>query len=369
MIGFGATVRVVVLALALVLCASCADRAPDRPSATTDAAATPSPTSTPVTTSTAPGGDTSPIHDPALITDGDAWYVFSTGYVKREQGGTIRIATSRDQGATWASAGSVWDEIPAWIDQHYADQGSTPPDNLWAPEITEHDGTFYLYYSASTFGGNDSITALATNTTLDATDPAYKWVDRGAVITSPAKGLAGDPKLQFNAIDAGVIEDESGRPHLAIGSFWNGVFLVPISWPSGKPGKGWEANAVHLAERPDVEADPIEAPYVVRHGGYFYLFTSWDFCCRGADSTYKIAVGRSSSVTGPYVDQKGRALLDGGGTVVLETDGDHVGSGGQSVAGDTLAYHYYDGAADGVPTLGLATITWTDDWPSVDRPR
>jgi arabinan endo-1,5-alpha-L-arabinosidase len=313
-----------------------------------------------------PAGNVAPVHDPALIVSKGVWYVFSTGLVHREQGGTVQIRRSLDRGRTWESVGTVWDAIPAWIDQHYA--GGTLPDNLWAPEVVEHDGTFYLYYSASTFGKNDSITALATNTTLDPDDPDYRWVDRGPVVTSPQQALGGDADLAFNAIDAGIIEDKSGRPWMAIGSFWNGIFLVPLSWPSGKPVAGWQDRTVHLAERPGVEFDPVEAPYVVRHGKYYYLFTSWDFCCRGADSTYKIAVGRSTSLQGPYVDQDGRRLLDGGGTVLLETRGDHVGAGGQSVFKDTLAYHYYDGgnvAAPYLPTLGLEKIRWVDGWPQL----
>jgi len=354
-------------ALALVISASCTGGiAQAEPTATTAAAAAPVQRATPL----APTGDITPIHDPALIKDGGVWYVFSTGYIKREQGGTIRIATSRDRGRTWKSAGSVWDEIPAWIDRHYADAGKTLPENLWAPEIVKHGGTYYLYYSASTFGGNDSITALATNTTLDATDPDYRWVDRGTVVTSPAANLSGTANLEFNAIDAGVISDRAGKPWMAIGSFWNGIFVVPLSWPSGKPVKGWRAKAVQLAERPGVQFDPIEAPYPVRHGKYYYLFTSWDFCCRGADATYKIAVGRSTQVTGPFRDKTGALLLDGGGTVLLQGQGKRAGAGGQSVSKNTLAYHYYDGAnraAPYIPTLGLKRIRWTNGWPTLSK--
>jgi arabinan endo-1,5-alpha-L-arabinosidase len=316
-----------------------------------------------------PRGEISPIHDPALTVDRGIWYVFSTGYVNREQGGTIRIAASHDHGRSWTALGSVWDTIPAWIDQHYADQGKTLPDNLWAPEVVKHGGLFYLYYSASTFGGNDSITALATNTTLDPSDPHYKWVDRGPVITStPGQKLAGG--LEFNAIDAGIIQDRRGKPYMAIGSFWDGIFLVPLSWPSGKPVRNWEAKTVHLAKRPGVQYNPIEGPYIVRHGRYYYLFTSRDFCCRGADSTYKIAVGRSTSVQGPYRDKQGRKMVDGGGTVLLQTRGDHVGAGGQSIYKNVLAYHYYDGGnatAPYIPTLGLEKLRWKHGWPTLGR--
>ncbi|MET1004394.1 MAG: arabinan endo-1,5-alpha-L-arabinosidase, partial [Propionibacteriaceae bacterium] len=340
---------------ALAACTTGAEQAP----APTVTATTASPTGTGQPTLT---GEITPIHDPALIVADGTWYVFSTGRVRRENGGTIQIWTSPD-GVAWSAAGSVWDEIPAWIDKRFA--GGVLPDNLWAPEIHEHDGTFYLYYSASRFGTDDSVTALATNTTLDPKDPDYRWKDQGPVLVSPVADLdRGDPSVTFNAIDAGIIEDSQGQPFMTIGSFWSGIFLVPLEWPSGKPVKGWKAKTVHLAQR-QVEGDPIEAAYITRHQDYFYLFVSFDLCCRGADSTYKIAVGRSRSVQGPYVDRDGTKMLEGGGTDILETDGDQVGPGGQSVFDDTLAFHFYDGVTGYVPTLGLRRIDWSAGWPSV----
>lgn len=225
-------------------------------------------------------GETAPIHDPALIIDKDGtWYVYSTGLLNRENGGTIQIWSSHDAGTTWQHAGFVWDRIPAWIDEHFAD--GQLPDNLWAPEIVENDGTYYLYYSASRFGGNKSLTALATNTTLDPADPDYEWVDRGLVVASPVMGLDPDnPNKTFNAIDAGIVEDADGTPYMAIGSFWYGIFLVPIEWPSGKPVENWESKTVNIADR-FMAGNPIEAPYITKHGEYFYLFVSFGFCCRG----------------------------------------------------------------------------------------
>lgn len=313
-------------------------------------------------------GDTAPIHDPALVVDDDGtWYTFSTGLVNREDGGTIRITASHDDGVTWEAAGTVWDEIPAWIDERFAgpDGDGTLPDNLWAPEVYSHDGTYYLYYSASRFGTNESVTALATNTTLDPDDPDYAWVDRGPVISSPAEIAGGKT---FNAIDAGIVEGADGTPYMAIGSYWYGVFLVELEWPSGTLADGALENAVHLVDR-QVAGNPVEAPYVTEHDGWYYLFVSFDACCRGLDSTYRIAVGRSRDVTGPYLDAEGRDLAAGGGTVLLEEHGAVVGPGGQSVSDGVLAFHYYDAAnteIPGFPTLGLQRLAWRDGWPVVD---
>jgi len=311
-------------------------------------------------------GETAPIHDPALVVDDDGtWYAFSTGRVGRENGGTIQIATSHDDGTTWEYAGTVWDEIPAWIDEHFAD--GALPDNLWAPEVYEHDGTYYLYYSASRFGTDDSLTALATNVTLDPTDPGYEWVDQGLVVESPVSRLPGD--VRFNAIDAGIVEDEAGNPFMAIGSFWYGIFLVPLEWPSGKPVDGWQAQTVNIADR-FIPGNPVEAPYITHRDGYYYLFVSFGACCRGADSTYQVAVGRSESVTGPYLDREGKDMYGGGGTILLEEHGAVVGPGGQSVFGDYLAFHYYDASNEEIPyfpTLGIQRLDWVDGWPVADQ--
>ncbi|MEW9870956.1 glycoside hydrolase family 43 protein [Arthrobacter sp. HS15c] len=314
-------------------------------------------------------GATSPIHDPALIiADDGTWYVYSTGLLNRENGGTIQIFSSHDEGTTWEYTGTVWDRIPAWIDQHFSD--GELPGNLWAPEITEHNGTYYLYYSASRFGGNNSLTALATNTTLDPSDPDYEWVDQGLVASSPATGLdPNNPGKTFNAIDAGIIEDADGTPYMAIGSFWYGIFLVPLEWPTGKPVEGWQSQTVNIADR-FMPGNPVEAPYITEHDGYYYLFVSFDSCCRGADSTYKVAVGRSTSVKGPYLDKDGRDMFGGGGSVVLDSHGAITGPGGQSVFGDYLAFHYYDGSNEEIPyfpTLGVQKINWMDGWPEFNQ--
>lgn len=292
-------------------------------------------------------------HDPALVAgrDGEPWYVFSTGDPS-VGGGTIQVRTSVN-GRHWTFAGTVWDAIPAWLTE--AVPGVV---NLWAPDVYWHGGTYYLYYTASTFGSNTSVIALATNTTLDPNDPAYAWVDRGPVLRSTARD-------DFNAIDPAVVEDRHGTPWLAFGSFWSGIRMVRLAWPSGLRAPG-SPDILRLADR-RASPNAIEAPYIVRYGGWYYLFTSWGQCCQGTRSDYRIVVGRSAEVTGPYVDRGGRSLLNGGGTLLLATAGDRVGPGGQSVSGGIIAYHYYDAAAGGAPRLALQRILWTGDgWPQLE---
>jgi arabinan endo-1,5-alpha-L-arabinosidase len=289
-------------------------------------------------------------HDPALTRDGKDWYVFSTGDPAVADG-TVQIRRSSD-GRHWTTAGTVFDRIPDWL------RTEVPGvSNLWAPEVVEHGGTFYLYYSASTFGSNRSVIALATNTTLNPDDPEYGWVDRGPVHRSVSTD-------DYNAIDPGIVVDGNGTPWMAFGSFWSGIRMIRLQWPTGlaAPGQG---EPLRLADR-RVPPNAVEAPYVVPHAGWYYLFVSFDFCCRGTDSTYKIAVGRSRSVTGPYVDRLGTPLLQGGGTVILSGSGRMVGPGGQSVDDGWLAHHYYDAEANGDFRLGLRRIYWgADGWPRV----
>ncbi|MDW4572072.1 arabinan endo-1,5-alpha-L-arabinosidase [Microbacterium sp. M3] len=296
-------------------------------------------------------GDTL-VHDPAFVAgeEGEPSFLYSTGD-GRIGDGNIQIRRS-DDGAEWEDAGTVWDEKPAWLVE------AVPGvDNLWAPELYEHDGTWYLYYSASTFGKNSSLIALATNTTLDPDDPDYEWVDQGVVIESAG--------TDFNAIDPGIVEDEHGEPWMAFGSFWSGIRMVPLEWPSGL--RADDTEPLLVADR-QLPPNAIEAPFILPHDGLYYLFVSKDFCCQGVDSTYSIAVGRSESVTGPYVDADGVPLLEDGGTPVLATDGARVGPGGQSVSGGLLAFHYYDADLDGQFRLGLLPLAWRDGWPHVAWP-
>ncbi|WP_344058052.1 arabinan endo-1,5-alpha-L-arabinosidase [Microbacterium pumilum] len=288
------------------------------------------------------------VHDPAYAVSGDEQYVYSTGNASTGDG-NIQIRSSTD-GTTWRYRGEVWDDKPAWL-------GESVPgvSNLWAPELIEHEGTWYLYYSASTFGSNASVIALATNTTLDPDDAEYEWVDQGQVVAS----TKGD---DYNAIDPGVVVDESGEPWMAFGSFWSGIRMVPLEWPQGTRADA--AEPLRLADR-GVPPNAVEAPYIVEHDGDYFLFVSFDSCCQALDSTYHVMVGRADDVTGPYVDRDGVPLLNGGGTPVLDTDGDvHVGPGGQSIADGTLAVHYYDRRLDGAFQLALFPLTWdAEGWP------
>ena len=114
----------------------------------------------------------------------------------------------------------------------------------------------------------------------------------------------------------------------------------------------------------------IEASSILEHEGKFYLFVSFDQCCRGVVSTYNIRVGRADRIEGPYVDRDGKGMLEGGGSLMLGTTGRFIGPGGQEAVktsrGDMLVYHCYDGDAAGVAKLQLSPLGWTaDGWPEL----
>lgn len=307
-------------------------------------------------------GDYALAHDPAIAKDGNTYCLFTTsGPHDVEQ---IPIRCSNDL-LVWKECGHVFAEVPAWIHE-----ASPKTKNLWAPDISYFNGKYHLYYAYSVFGVNTSGIALATNKTLDTSSPDYRWSDQGMVLSSTATD-------DFNAIDANIVVDEKGQPWLSFGSFWSGIKMRRIDAIAGKLSSKDNRLYALAARRKPENAEPakpglpanwqaIEAPFIVRHEKYFYLFVSFDLCCRGTRSTYRIMVGRSRKVAGPYLDKAGKKMIDGGGTQVLAGNSRWLGPGGQSVLqqrdGDFLVFHAYD-AITGKPALQISTITWKDGWP------
>jgi len=164
------------------------------------------------------------------------------------------------------------------------------------------------------------------------------------------------------AIDPGIVEDADGTPWMAFGSFWGGIQMIRLEWPSGMPADPSVAP-VHLASH-TVPPNAIEAPTIVRHDGWFYLFVSRDLCCRASASTYNMVVGRSREVTGPYVDRSGADMAADGGERLLATRGDMVGPGGESYSNGYLAFHYYATHLGGDFQLAIRKVAWdADGWP------
>jgi len=304
------------------------------------------------------------VHDPVSMKQKGTYYVFCTGGGRR-RGGVIPIRTSTNL-LHWTLSGFVFDRIPAWGTNEIP-----RARGAWAPDISYFNGRYHLYYSLSSFGVNDSAIGLALNETLDPHSPKYRWVDQGMVVRS-REGVD-----DFNAIDPQLAIEDKHHLWLCWGSFWSGIKMHRVDPATGKLSTT-DTNLYSLATRPrggphktPPEEGAIEAPTLVRHGKWWYLFASYDFCCRGTNSTYNVRVGRAEKITGPYLDRNGKSMLDDGGTVVIEATTSYWrGPGHQTVLSDRgrdyLLFHAYDGRT-GRPELKISTMVWEDGWPRVAK--
>jgi arabinan endo-1,5-alpha-L-arabinosidase len=300
-------------------------------------------------------GDLYPIHDPCVIKASDTFYVFCTT-PRADTPAQIPWYRSKDL-LHWERGGHALTALPSW-----AKQAVRHTESCWAPDISFFEGQYYLYYACSTFGSNRSVIGLATNTTLNPAEPGYRWEDRGLVLESQTSD-------DFNALDPNRVIDRSGKHWLAFGSFWTGLKIVPLDPRTGMPPP--DAQRSNLARRPRAP-DAIEAVFIIQRAGNYYLFASFDFCCRGADSSYYTVVGRSPDILGPYVDRSGKPMMGGGGTLVLAADaGERRWRGPGHIAilrdagKDYIVYHAYDADHSGRPTLRIAPLGWTEDnWPA-----
>lgn len=305
-------------------------------------------------------GDLAPAHDPVIAREGDTYHVFMTG----NGGKFVTTKTSPDL-VHWTAGAPLFTAIPEW------GKAAVPGTNgMWAPDISFVNGRWRLYYSLSTFGSNASAIGLATNATLDPKAPNYAWRDEGLVVQSTRAS-------DFNAIDPNFVIDCEGKHWLALGSFWTGIKLFRLDPQTGKPLDP-AAKPLSIARKPAPAgaAAPVEAPFILAHGGWYWLTVSYDYCCKGANSTYYTAIGRSKSIAGPYLGKDGSAMLQGGGTILLRADlpekdrfrgPGHAGWLHDRDGRDYVVYHAYDKDNRGTPTLRVAPVTWdADGWPTAE---
>jgi arabinan endo-1,5-alpha-L-arabinosidase len=301
-------------------------------------------------------GLTTPVRDPSIAFQNGTYYVFSTDAgLPGSQSLPILCSTDR---VAWKQCGAVFLQIPAWVHQQVP-----LATGLWAPDISFFNGLYHVYYAASSFASNTSGIGLATNTTLDPTDPNYQWVDQGEVFGS-------SPADDFNAIDPTILIDTDGSVWMTYGSFWSGIKQRQIDPTTGMLGS--DSTIYSLATRPDVQYDPIEGSSLVHKGTYYYLFVSFDSCCNSDPylTTYRIMVGRGTSAHGPFVDERGVDMMLGGGTQLLAGNGQTWNApGGETVLidpvnGDLITFHAIQ-LPDGGAYLFVNSLTWPDDWPQI----
>lgn len=297
------------------------------------------------------------VHDPVLACEDGIYYMFTTGV-------GIGMMSSSDL-SIWQQEEAPLAPIPAWPVEFVP----TYKGHTWAPDIIRVGDLWYLYYSCSTFAKNISVIGVAVNKTLNPRSKDYRWEDRGAVIRSQP-GVT-----DWNAIDPNIIIDKTGNPWMTFGSFWDGIQLVqlesdmktPVGLPVTVARRRPEGSVAHGNEWANTNA--VEAPFIVYHDGYYYLFVSYDFCCKGLLSNYKTAVGRSREVSGPYVDKSGRSMTDCGGEVVAGPTDDYAGIGHCSVYEMEgkwyFAAHAYDKSRHGASKLFLRELQWENGWPVI----
>lgn len=278
-------------------------------------------------------------HDPTLIKEGNTWWSFSTG-----QGIGVKYSGN---GTAWTDGIRIFNSALSWW-KTYAPAMTT--NDVWAPDVEYYNGRYWVYYSVSEFGKNNSAIGLTSCSSIVRGD----WRDDGMVIYSKAGAHA------YNAIDPNLFFDKDGAPYLSFGSWFDGIQVVKINPSTMKP----TGSITKIA----LKSGGIEGPSIMYNGGYYYLFVSIGKCCSGTSSTYKIAYGRSTSITGPYTDKSGVNMLNGGGTILDAGNSRWIGPGGQDVYKNGSAYiltrHAYDAQNNGTPTLLISDLYFTGGWPT-----
>jgi arabinan endo-1,5-alpha-L-arabinosidase len=285
------------------------------------------------------------IHDPStVIQDQGRFYTYGTG------NGLPYLVS--DDGWQWRRGGQLMSAIPG---------GKPGPEvlarggnNTWAPDVIRVGDKIFLYYAAPGTQPRAAV-GLLVGRSLDSQSPDYKWEDAGPVAWS-------DGVEDSNAIDPGVFLDpRDGRLWLTYGSYFGYIRLVELDPKTGR--------RLHPRQAPVNVAINSEASILISHEGWYYLLVTHGSCCAGANSTYNIRMGRSRKVTGPYLDNMGIDMLEGGGKLFAGSRGRHIGPGhfglldlGEGVQKFSMHYEA-DLDRGGASVLDIRPLLWRDGWP------
>lgn len=280
-------------------------------------------------------------HDPSIIYADGYYHQFYTA-------NGIGHSYSLD-GKNWSGARSVFTMAPRWWKTYVP---SKTDFNTWAPDVVKYNDKYYVFYSVSTFGSNTSCIGLASTTDL----MSNVWEDLGVVMASSTSDT-------YNCIDPSFIED-SGKTYMAFGSWWKGLYIIELDSTTLKVKDN--SKPVLLASR-EASSNAIEGVTIFKENNYYYLLASYDLCCRGTQSTYSTRYGRSENLFGPYIDEKGKEMIKGGGTILLSSKGTRIGPGGEDVfktenGSWALCAHYYDALQNGRATLLIKDLNFTEDF-------
>ncbi len=303
--------------------------------------------------------DTPMVHDPVMAYEDSTYHLYCTGI-------GIQHLTSRDRKTWTVDPTPVMTVMPQWT------RDSVPgfKSHVWAPDVIRWHNRWWMGYSCSTFGKNGSAIGLLSTPSLSA--PV--WNDEGCIVASR------EGRDQWNAIDPCFVIDDNDQPWMTWGSFWDGIQMIRLD-TTMHVAKGERPRTIARRYAPNAENQPdnptskfagtnaIEAPFIFKHGGWYYLFVAWDYCCRGAQSNYRVAVGRSKTVDGPYLDRNGVDMREGGGTLFIEGDKKQFEAAGHCAVyhlgnEDIFICHGYSIEHKGASILIQRLIRWTaDGWP------
>lgn len=294
----------------------------------------------------------SSVADPTVIRTDEGFYLYAT----QTNSYWIPIYFSKDL-VNWEFKRSAFRKATRPTEDVLPGGGA-----FWAPEIRYINGKYVLYFSWAKWGdGSISYTAVATSDS-----PVGDFLN--------AKPLLITDDFGSNCIDQFYYE-EDGKKYMFVGSF-NGIYVTELTDDGLSVKRGADGKPVLKKQ---VCGRAFEGTNIYKKGKYYYLFASINNCCpnNGMDSKYKVVVGRSENLLGPYVDRKGKDMLDNSWELVLEGDGEtFFGPGHNSIiipddAGtDWMIYHSYvkeNGTVGG--RLGmLDRIVWSaDGWPTIKK--
>lgn len=274
------------------------------------------------------------IHDPSTIAECDGkYYTFGTG-----GGGLIS-----EDGWTWHD-------------------GAERPGGGAAPDVLKIGDRYLIIYGATgggLGGGHHGRILTMWNKTLDPHSPDFKYTQAIEVCSS-------DGMEDNDAIDPGLLLDPTtGRLWVSYGTYFGTIRLIELDPKTGERVKG------------NIEKDiaiDCEASDLIYRNGWYYLLGTHGTCCDGVNSTYNIVVGRSKSVEGPYIDNVGRDMYQGGGKMVIAAGNRVCGPGhfGRTVIDkgvEIMSCHYEaDFDQGGRSVLGIRPLLWKNDWPVAGEP-
>ncbi len=231
-----------------------------------------------------------------------------------------------------------------------------PPRRGLAPDVIHIGDRYYMYVAANIGAQPKAAVNMIWSKTLDPDSPDYKWEEGGVVASS-------DGVEDSNAIDPGVFLDPNdGRLWLVYGSYFGYIRLVELDPKTGK--------RLHPGDQPRNLAINCEASDMIYHDGWYYLLATHGSCCRGADSGYNIRMGRGKNVTGPFLDNLGIDMIQGGGKLLIGSGGRLIGPGhfGLLDLGDGAQKFSMHWEADldrgGASVLDIRPLLWKDGWPA-----